>query len=552
MNSAAQNRQPRRFGRGRKNRAIDGILRPSTPFSGTNNIGFQRPTSYQPSSEQVVGNFNQPDGYHAVDQGVVLTSPGSPDNADKVKSHRRIFARRPKRSTEGALTAPKAGRARLKSVLKALMIVILIGGGFLFAKGILKLNKVLPGGSEGALALQENIDPSLLKGEGDGRVNILVLGKGGEGHTAPDLTDTILIASLDPINNEAAILSVPRDLYVKIPGNGSTKINAVYARAKQITLSSSKQTAALKLKAEKDGLESLEKTLEETLGIPIHYQTMIDFEGFKKAIDAVSGVDINVATPLYEVMRIDGKQYILNVKKGWQHFDGFRALAYARSRHASARGDFDRAERQRLILAALKDKILSIGTFANPIKLSQLMDAFGDHVQTNLTINEMQRLYKVGKNVASDKITSVGLADPPNNFVKTGLVDGQSVVIPRAGVGNFSEIQSFIRNTLKDGFIKNENASIAILNGTPTTGLATKKAEELKSYGYNVTVVADAPTKDYQETVLVDNTKGAKKYTKRYLEKRLGVVASDKLPAGVSTASNTDFVIIVGREVTTR
>jgi hypothetical protein len=159
------------------------------------------------------------------------------------------------------------------------------------------------------------------------------------------------------------------------------------------------------------------------------------------------------------------------------------------------------------------------------------------------------RLYDIGKGIGGDNVTSVGLADPPNNYVVTDNVNGQSIVRPRAGLTDFSEIQSYIRNALKDGFIANENATIAIYNGTATAGLATKKSVELKSYGYNVNTVADAPTKNYTKTVLVDLTKGVKKYTKHYLEQRLGVTAVTALPdSNIPNPGNSDFVIILGQQ----
>jgi LCP family protein required for cell wall assembly len=235
-------------------------------------------------------------------------------------------------------------------------------------------------GGGNAAALQENVDPSLLKGEGDGRINILMLGKGGDGHTAPDLTDTILVASIDPVNHEAAIVSIPRDTYVKTPSSGSMKINAVYATAKSKVLTG-KKVDDQKKKAEEAGFNAIEDMTEEILGIPIHYHAMVDFQGFKDAVDAVGGVELDVTTPVYEVMNLEGRNYTLNVNVGREKFDGFRALAYSRSRHTSTRGDFDRAERQRAILVALKSKAFSLGTLSNPIKVNDLLSALGNHVQ---------------------------------------------------------------------------------------------------------------------------------------------------------------------------
>lgn len=429
----------------------------------------------------------------------------------------------------------------------ALAAVLVITGGYLVIKGYLNARNIFKGGGDSALALQKDVDPTLLKGEGDGRVNILVLGKGGPGNTAPDLTDTIIVASINPIGHEAALLSIPRDLYVKIPGDGSNKINSAYAFAKNKVLAQSKPSSTTNKLAEDAGLKAIEQVVEESMGIPIHYYVMIDFDGFTQAINTVGGIDINAPSAVYEQMLINGKPYTLNVKPGVQHFDGTKAQAYARSRFTSARGDFDRSERQRLIMIALKDKILSLGTLANPVKINELISAFGSHIQSNLSTDEVMRVYTIGKEIPSSSISSIGLADPPNNYVKTANINGLSVVVPRLGTDNFSEIQGYVRNALKDGFLKQENASISVLNGTSTEGKATTKANELKSYGYNVVNIGDSPVKGNTKTIIVDRT-GQKKYTRRYLEQRFGVTATDKMPNDTIPTNNADFVIILGSQ----
>ena len=533
-------RQPTR----RERKAVDGIIQPRN-YRGS--IDFRRSTSYHPGNGKMA-DFGQPDGFNQAEQGIITANADSSAAVAIEQPMKSNFFMRSKKLSK-AKEHHNPGKIKwLKIVRKSLLtliIVVALTGLFLFAKAFIKARNIFKGGSNGAIALQNNVDPSKLKSEGDGRVNILMLGKGGEGHTAPDLTDTILILSIDPLQKEAAILSIPRDLYVKVPGDGSMKINAVYASAKSTVLASGRQTDELKARAEKNGFDAVERTLKETLGIPINYHVMVDFKGFEQAVNTVGGIDLDVPSSVYEVMRIKGKEYILNVKPGQQHFDGFRALAYVRSRYTSPRGDFDRAERQRLVILALKDKIFSLGTYANPIKISQLIDAFGNHIETNMTLDEIMSLYTIGKDIPGNKVISLGLADPPNNFVRTSMIDGLSVVIPTAGMGNFKEIQNFVRNELKDGYIKNENASIMVLNGTSISGLATLKADELRSYGYNINQVADAPTKNYQKTVLVDLRNGAKKYTKRYLEQRFFVTASSSLPEGINPG-NADFVIILG------
>jgi len=465
----------------------------------------------------------------------------------------RKFGRKHRDKTDKTKRGKRDWRRIRKRVLKGsaiLMVVLLLVGGFLFAKGYLKLHKVFKGGGSAA-ALNADVNPSLLRGEGDGRVNILLLGRGGEGHDGADLTDTILLASIDPVNNKAALVSLPRDLWVKTPTGGSSKINAIFAEAKSRSLRTS---GGDKKKAEEAGVKAIQETARGILGVPIHYYSMVDFQAFRQAVDTVGGVDFQVTEETAVKERLwdplTRKPYYLDVQPGMQHFDGQRALFYSRSRHTSARGDFDRAERQRVFIQALAQKVTSAKTYTNPVKVSQLMDAFGDHISTDMSLNDAMRLMKIGKAIGN-QFESVDFADPQKPLMRTGMISGQSVVMPAAGIGDYSEIQALVRSKLKDGYIVKENANITVLNGTSMAGLAAQKAEELKSYGYNVGTVTTAPSQTYEKTVIVDLTNNGKRYTKNYLEKRFGVKATGKLPDAAIQPAGASFVIILGNNETT-
>jgi len=238
--------------------------------------------------------------------------------------------------------------------------------------------------------------------------------------------------------------------------------------------------------------------------------------------------------------------------EGLQKLDGFRSLIYARSRKGSARGDFDRSVRQRQILVALQQKVLSLGTFSNPFKVVELLNGFGDGVRTDLNgLDEIKRFYEIGQNISSDKIASVELVDPDGPLLRTDNINGQSVVVPIAGLYQYGEIQSFIRNKLRDAFLEDENANIIILNGTSVEGLATATSEELKSYGYNVTSIDNAPTNNYVRNMLVD-LNNENKYTKSYLERRLGLTSTSTVPAGIQNLEGVDFVVILGTDEVTK
>jgi polyisoprenyl-teichoic acid--peptidoglycan teichoic acid transferase len=446
----------------------------------------------------------------------------------------------PRRRKQSQKKELKSKRHIARKALSTMLIIFLLGGGYLFGKGYLSILNIFRGGGN-ALALEENIDPSRLRGEGDGRVNILLLGRGGEGHDGADLTDTIIVASIDPVNKKTALLSIPRDLYVNLGDYGSMKINQVFFTGKNYDVKENEQPNDA-------GMRLLENTLEDTIGIPIHYHVLVDFEGFRKTIDTVGGIETNVPEELavYEYYPESG--YVLDVDAGNQKFDGLRALAFARTRKTSARGDFDRSERQRLMMIALKDKVFSLGTFGNPVTVNKLIGDFGNHITSNFTTEEVLRIYEIMQEVPNDQIASVGLADEPQSLVTTGNINGLSVVIPRAGAFQYDAIKHFVRNALRDGFLENENASVDVYNGTYIGGLAGRTADELESFGYSVGTVADAPQKGMQDTVLIDLTGGDKKYTKSYLETRFGVTALTSMPSGTGIdPGQANFVIILGQ-----
>lgn len=555
-------RQPKKPNNSRK--SLDGfITRPTTDgVSAKRDVQSRFRTAYTP--ESMVEKPRSSDNFSAVStrQAVnPLNDYREPANSDAVKrlkpeSITTIQEKNKHSKRSRSARKSKDGRSKQGNFKKAskafavVLIALVIGIGSLFGYGYIKARNIFKGDGEGAAALQQNVDPAKLNGEGDGRVNILLVGKGGPGHEAPDLTDTLLLASIDPVQNEAALVSIPRDLYVKDDNGYSTKINAVYSYAKQARLAKGDGSESEQQAAEDAGLSAVKATVSDVLGIPVHYYIMVDFTAFKDAINTVGGITVDVKEPLYDssmAWLLGGNPLVAG--QGLQTFDGERALLYARSRKGSARGDFDRTARQQEVIVALQKKVLTLGTFSNPFKVVELLNNLGSHVRTDLNgLDEIKRLYEIGQSIGSDRIANVGLADPPNILVVTDNIDGQSVVVPSEGLYQYDEIRSFIRNNLRDAFLKSEDARVLILNGTSTSGLATATKKELLSYGYNVIGVDNAPTTNYTNNIMIDLTNGEKRYTKSYLEKRLGLSSTTSLPEGVPGLEKADFVIILGTD----
>jgi polyisoprenyl-teichoic acid--peptidoglycan teichoic acid transferase len=446
----------------------------------------------------------------------------------------------------------KKPRSKFRRTLKAvgvssgaLFLCGLIVGGVVFGKAWLTASNIFKGGGSSSTLFSTDVKPEQLKGEGDGRVNVLLVGIGGGNRDGANLTDTIMIASIDPVAKDIALLSIPRDLYVKVPGFWSMKINAAYSSA----MEQAYQEDATDEEAREAGFTTLEEVIETYIGVPVHYHALVNFQAFREGVDAVGGIDVNVEEDLYDyVIAPDNGGSPLIAKAGLQHFDGKTALLYSQSRYTTS--DFARGERQRQVIIALKEKVLSAGTFSNPKAISDLLDALGDNVTINASLGELMRMYEITKEIPSSAIATVGFTDEGNVLVMTDSINDQSIVRPKTGLTNFSEIQSFVRNTLRDPFLKSENATIAVLNGTTTPGLATLKADELKSYGYNVTIIDDAPTKDYQSTVIYDKTNGVKKFTKSYLERRLNADSAEEPVSSNPILVTADFIVVLGANET--
>jgi len=443
--------------------------------------------------------------------------------------------------TDVAKSPKKRGIYRFKKLLKySFLLTVFVGvvmAGYIGFKIFTFAQDVIVDRGDGALGLSGDIDPSQLKGEGDGRVNVLLVGIGGDGHEGANLSDVIMTVSIDPTNNTAAMLSIPRDLYLTIPGYYSTRINAAYALGEQ--------------DPDTTGAEVLTETVEGILDIDLHYFVQIDFQGFIEVIDRLGGVEVDVQEylrdPFIEETFGGGYSGPFEVFPGIQQMDGPTALQYARSRKTTS--DFDRARRQQIVLKAVKDKALSLGTFSNPLKIGDMLDSLGRNVKTNIQISEMLRMLEIAQTINNDTVRSEVLDNSAGGFLAAQNISGASVLVPRGGLNNFSEIQKYVKGDLfADGFITSENAAISVLNATNTPGLATELGEELEELGYNVVEIGNATLEAVPETtILYDNSLGVLPYTTSLLEKRLDIIARGKAPEVGQTGVN-DIVIVIGAD----
>lgn len=386
-------------------------------------------------------------------------------------------------------------KKRVLRVVLFFVALFLIAGSVFAWKTGLTLDKVSGGNAKLFKSLVKTLPGAedSLEGEKEGRVNILLLGMRGEGVEGGGLlADTIMVLSVHPKGSDtdtskASLVSIPRDLYVKVPGRDEhRKINAVYA-----------------LGEERDhgegGIEDMRSVVGEVTGLDIPYAVTINFQGFKDLVNAIGGITVNLPQPFeegiqfrglekrcdglrftvfsgnYEEKRIQRKNgtYYANPKRyplcfekmtteaiaelecggnfrlpaGENLLDGDKALCYARARYTSS--DFDRARRQQEVIKLIKDKALSLGTLTDFSKVGAMLDSLGNNVSTNLEAWEMKRLLELYQKAGdagniNQKVlenSEEGLLYNPPQTKETGYI-----LLPIGD--NYDRIYELFRNSL--------------------------------------------------------------------------------------------------------
>lgn len=409
--------------------------------------------------------------------------------------------------------------------------------------------------------LAESADKQL-KGEDRDRINILLLGMGGANHDGGYLTDTIMLASIEPSTNKVSLLSVPRDLTIPMEGMGWRKINNVNAYAE--------------VKNSGSGGIAVSQALSDVLDMPIDYFVRIDFKGFINIINELGGVEVDVENTLddrkYPILgREDAEPYesrfeTLYIPQGLQKMDGDLALKYVRSRHALGieGSDFARSRRQQKIIEATKKKFLSKNTLLRPTIIANIMNELRNHVSTNLKIWEMIKLWDLTKDVAKENIINRVLDNSDSGLlIDVRGEDGAYILTPRNG--DFTEIQYLANNIFSDAppqqktKVKVEKTTLEIRNGTWINGLATETALDLEKYGFNISRIGNCSQQNFQKSVIYDLTFGEKMESLSILKEKTKANVSFAMPqwlvddikkelADERNPEQPDFVLILGRD----
>ena len=311
------------------------------------------------------------------------------------------------------------------------------------------------------------------------RVTVLLLGFGGAGHDGGYLTDTLQVMSFDPKTGAVTLISVPRDLWIQVPsyqGRGGYwgRINEAYTIGMgQVDRSDMNVPYA---KHDAGGQQAM-KAVSQVLGIQIDYWISMDFVGFRRFIDAIGGVDVNVERaftdteyPNNDDADVDPSYRTVHFDAGLQHMDGETAITFARSRHAPEDGsDFGRSRRQQLLMEAVKDKVVSVETIP---KLFGIFDALEGHLRMSFSFNEAKDLLGWGQEQARAKrqfTITTGSIDANNLVNGATSSGGASILLPRAGQGNYNAIHAWVQELLSGG----GNTATPTTTGTPRVSTPT-------------------------------------------------------------------------------
>lgn len=238
------------------------------------------------------------------------------------------------------------------------------------------------------------------KWEGKERINILLIGGDSRGDDA-GRSDTMLVASIDPVTKRAHLFSLLRDTYVEIPGHDKGRLNSAFAYG---------------------GIELTRQTVSDLLDLPIHKYVYTDFVGFIALVDSLGGVDIEVEKDMYYTSKADKHMYDIDLKQGLQHLDGKMALQYVRFRH-DAKSDFARTERQRILMTEVAKKMQTTNSL---IKLPGILDSIAPYIETDLSPKEMLKLMALGFDVNLDKIDQQQL--PPFSLLSNEKIGRAQVL----------------------------------------------------------------------------------------------------------------------------
>jgi len=375
--------------------------------------------------------------------------------------------------------------------------------------------------------------------DGASRVNVLVVGldyRDWEAGETPR-TDTMILLTIDPLSKTAGMLSVPRDMWVNIPGFNYAKINTAYYLGEIYKMPGGGPALAM-------------KTVEEFLGVPIQYYAQIDFYAFAKFIDTIGGLDLLVKEEIW----VDplGPGNTVKLEPGMQNIDGATILGFVRNRHTEG-GDFDRSQRQQQVIMAIREQILTFNMLPMLIaKAPALYEELRQGIRTNLSLPQAIQLGVLATQIEERNIRR-GVIGPPDMVIFGTSPDGLSIDIPVYDKIRLLRDEIFTAggpvspaaiNSDPNVLMRDEQARVSVQNGTSVAGLATKTSEYFRSLGMNVIEETNAEQVYGASTIIIVN---GKPNTVSQLAQLLNVSTGNILNRYDPDAP-TDIIVIIGND----
>lgn len=490
------------------------------------------------------------------------------DNSERRPVIRTTGFRRPENLTSqparDVIKNPERKKKIKKIVFAILGVFLLVGGVYAFRMYKLADSLGLKIGASDILNPIKK-DPELKKDSTGKYTGVLIVGI-DSGRAAGDgnmNTDTIMVANYNYETNETVMVSIPRDFAVELPNNPGiySKINAIYADGER--------------REKGKGLKDLSKVVKDVTGIEIQYYGMIDLQGFRKLIDAVGGITVNVENTFTDycypaekdskkvaVGTCAGTKYLAEIvtfQKGPQKMDGTTALKYARSRLSSTPGeggDYARAKRQQKVVSALKDALLSTETYLNPQKILEIIAA----VQENVRVSEFTSSdIQAGINLVKTQSEKNGRT---YSFVLEPAIGNSSVVTdsgfppsvstlgsisgPKAGLGNYTQTKEIVSLFMKQPTLYTEDPVIFVYNnglGYQETYQESLKLQEQFPYLY-IRFMGNTAVAPQSGVVVYDQTDATKPNSVKYLSNFLKTEKTSK-PDYITGQFYTGEVIVL-------
>ncbi len=471
------------------------------------------------------------------------------DNGYPVK--RSFWERRKLRRENKAVDKKTYRKIKLKFVVLFFLIALLLVGGVVIYRIFQASGNVFQGG------FFQVFQKVPLKQDENGRSNFLILGTSEDdpGHEGANLTDSMMIVSVDQKKKDVYLFSIPRDLYVKYDrlcfSGQSGKINAY------LYCVNDEETAT----AEQERLTMSMRFISDIFGLELHYAVRVNYTVLREAVDAVGGVDVDIqgsgGAPGILDRHFDHvcdyKCYLVKYDNGVHHLDGSQALNLARVRGESAptyglvRSNFDREINQQKILVALKDKAVKTSTIMDFNKVLQLVDALGNNLRTNIQTKELRTLLELSGDIESSKIHRISLIGDGDDLavLKT---DGGNVV-PIEGYFNYDGVKKFIQKKMGPKSIETEEPIVDIFNNSAENGLAQAEADKLTGLGFTVGRIDNLPERAKHQpegSIQVYSFNPEKSFSAEKLKKMYSVKVINSRPEFFKD-STADFVVIINQ-----